>query len=85
MHFGKSENAATKLKNHIDQIGLWLRIAEDGVRRGEDADAIREALFAGDKTMGKIVSYLKSHPILRTTVFENSCDGFIEFALKEVG
>jgi len=81
-HFGKADQAVDRLKGHIEQIRLWLRIAEDGIRGGESVDAIRERIFAEDKTASRIVACLKSHPILRTTVFENSCDGFIQFAQK---
>lgn len=81
-HFGKADQAVCRLQSHAQQIRLWLRIAEDGIKKAESVDAIRERLFAEDKTASKIVSCLKSHPILRATVFENSCDGFIEFARK---
>lgn len=81
-HFGKACRAVDRLRMHEQQIGLWRRTAEDGVRRGETAATIRERIFAEDKTVSGIAPYLKSHPILRTTVFLNSCDGFIEFARK---
>ncbi len=84
MHFGKADKAEARLRNHVQQIRLWLKIAEEGVRRGDDVNAIREAIFAGDEKTSQIAAYLKSHPILRTTVFENSCDGFIDFARKTV-
>jgi len=81
-HFGKADQAVDRLQKHKQQIRLWLRIAEDGISRGEDANIIRERIFAEDETVSRIAPYLKSHPILRTTVFLNSCDGFIEFARK---
>jgi glyoxylase-like metal-dependent hydrolase (beta-lactamase superfamily II) len=84
MHFGKADKPESRLRNHVQQIRLWLRIAEEGVRRGDDGSSIREAIFAGDNAISEIASCLKSHPILRTTVYENSCDGFIEFARKSV-
>ena len=83
-HFGKADQAVCRLQTHAQQIKLWLRIAEEGIQKGESVDAIRERIFAVDKAASKIVSCLKSHPILRATVFENSCDGFIEFARKSV-
>jgi hypothetical protein len=63
---------------------LWLSLAEKGIKRGYDVDVIREAIFAGDNTITQIASRVKSHPILRITVFENSCDGFIQFARRTV-
>ena len=81
-HFGKADQAMDRLQRHEQQVKLWLRIAEDGVRRGENANIIRERFFAEDETVSRIAPCLKSHPILRMTVFLNSCDGFIEFARK---
>ena len=78
-HFGKASDAVKRLRDYQAQIRLWLGIVKDGVDRGDDAEAIRERIFREDATVSKAVAALKSNPVHRKTLIENSARGFIEF------
>jgi glyoxylase-like metal-dependent hydrolase (beta-lactamase superfamily II) len=79
-HFGKASDAVKRLKDYALQIKLWAKIAEEGVRNRQSGDAVRERILVEDKVMCGTASFLRSHPILRKTVIENSVQGFIDFA-----
>jgi glyoxylase-like metal-dependent hydrolase (beta-lactamase superfamily II) len=81
-HFGKASGAVMRLKDYALQIKLWAKIAEEGVRNRQSSDAVRERILAEDKVMRRTASFLRSHPIFRKTVIENSAQGFIDFAEK---
>jgi hypothetical protein len=71
-----------RLKNYALQLKLWASIAAEGVKNGHSTEAIREKILSEDKTMRKIASYLKAHPIYMKTAVGNSVQGFIDFAAK---
>ena len=79
-HFGKASSAITRLQNYALQIKQWAKIAEDGVRKKQGADEIRERILAEDENMHRVASFLISHPILRKTVIQNSVQGFVDSA-----
>jgi glyoxylase-like metal-dependent hydrolase (beta-lactamase superfamily II) len=79
-HFGKGQDAVKRLRNYALQIKLWANIAEEGVRKGESAEAIRERILKEDETVRKIAPVLKKNPVHRKTLVENSVQGFIDFA-----
>jgi glyoxylase-like metal-dependent hydrolase (beta-lactamase superfamily II) len=81
-HFGKASDAVKRLRDYAAQIKLWLRIAEEGVKKGESAEAIRETIFRKDESVWRIASVLKSNPVTRKTLIENSVQGFVDFAKK---
>ena len=79
-HFGKASDAVKRLRSYQVQIKRWLNIVEEGVKRGESAETIRETVLREDETIRKIVPTLKANPVHRKTLIENSVRGFIEFA-----
>ena len=79
-HFGKASSAITRLQNYALQIKQWAKIAEDGVRKKQGADEIRERILAEDENMHKVASFLMAHPILKKTVIQNSVQGFVDSA-----
>ena len=81
-HFGKASSAITRLQNYALQIKQWAKIAEDGVRKKQGADEIRERILAEDENMHRVASFLISHPILRKTVIQNSVQGFVDSASR---
>ena len=83
-HFGQASDATARLKAHEEQIRLWVQIAEEGVKEGQLDSVICERILARDKSISKIIPYLKLHPILATTLIANSCDGEVEFARKKL-
>jgi len=82
-HFGKAVNATTCLRNYAAQIRLWLRIALEGVRNKENAEAIQARIFAEDSSIREIIPALTSNPFDRKTLVENNIQGFIDFAEKQ--
>jgi glyoxylase-like metal-dependent hydrolase (beta-lactamase superfamily II) len=79
-HFGDGPDAVYRLREYAAQIKLWASIAEEGVKKGESAEVIRERIFREDETIHKLVPVLKRNPVHRKTLIENSTLGFIEFA-----
>jgi glyoxylase-like metal-dependent hydrolase (beta-lactamase superfamily II) len=78
-HFGKASDAVRRLRGYQVQIKMWLKLAQEGVKRGETAEQIRERIFEEDETIQKVVPALKSNLVLRKTLIENSVQGFIDF------
>ncbi len=79
-HFGKAADAVKRLRNYQVQIKLWLNIAEESLKHGENAETIRERIFALDETIRAVLPELRQNPVHRKTLIENSVRGFIEFA-----
>lgn len=81
-HFGKASNAVERLKNYKLQLELWDKIVQEGVKKNQSLDEIRERILAEDKVMNQLSSYLKSHRIYSRTALLNSVQGFIDYAKK---
>ncbi len=79
-HFGEASDAVKRLRNYAVQIKLWASIAQDGVKKGESPETIRERILREDETIRKLVPVLKGNPVHRKTLIENSAQGFIDFA-----
>lgn len=78
-HFGKADNALKKLETYIHQIKLWAKIAKHGVENKENLDTIIRRIMESDDAIKKNAEYLKAHPIMSTTVLNESVQGFIDF------
>ena len=78
-HFGRASDAVRRLLDYELQIKLWLGIVQEGVRRGDSQEVIQEMIFREDKTIRPAVPALKTDPVNRKTLIENSVQGFIEF------
>ena len=83
-HFGEAKNGVERLNTYAVQIKEWLEIAQDGVKRGESDEVIRERFFREDPTIPeeireKIVSALKENHVHYKTLWLNSTQGFIDF------
>jgi glyoxylase-like metal-dependent hydrolase (beta-lactamase superfamily II) len=79
-HFGKASNGVQRLKDYKLQLQLWAKIAEDGVRKNQSLEEIRNRILAEDKVMHQLADYLKSHRIYSKTALGNSIQGFIDYA-----
>ena len=84
-HFGKATDAVQRLKDYKLQLQLWADIAEDGVKKNQSLEEIRDRIIAEDKVMNRIVDYVKSHRIYSKTMLENCVRGFIEYAKQKQG
>jgi glyoxylase-like metal-dependent hydrolase (beta-lactamase superfamily II) len=79
-HFGKVSNGVQRLKDYKVQLRLWAKIAEEGVRKNQSLEQIRDRIIAEDKVMYQLGDYLKSHRIYSKTALGNSVQGFIDYA-----
>jgi glyoxylase-like metal-dependent hydrolase (beta-lactamase superfamily II) len=82
-HFGKANDATTRLKDYKLQLQLWADIAEDGVKKNQRLDQIRDRIIAEDKVMNQIANFVKSHRIYSKTMLENCVLGFMEYAKQK--
>ncbi len=79
-HFGKASNGVQRLKDYKLQLQLWAKIAEEGARKNQSLEEIRDRIIAEDKVMHQLADYLKSHRIYSRTALGNSVQGFIDYA-----
>jgi len=79
-HFRKASNGVKRLKDYKLQLQLWAKIAEEGVRKNQSLEEIRDKIIAEDKVMRQLADYLKSHRIYSRTALRNSVQGFIDYA-----
>ena len=84
-HFGKASNAVQRLKDYKVQLQLWAKIAEEGNRKNQSLEEIRDRIIAEDKVMHQLADYLKSHRIYSKTALGNSVQGFIDYAKQIQG
>ena len=82
-HFGIATDAVRRLKDYKLQLKLWARIAEDGVKKNQSLEEIRDRIIYEDKVMAQIVDFIKNHRIYSKTVLENCVKGFIEYAKQK--
>jgi len=79
-HFGEATNAVKRLKDYKIQLQLWADIAEDGVKKNQSLEQIRDRIIQEDKVMTKTIDFIKTHRIYSKTILENCILGFIEYA-----
>jgi glyoxylase-like metal-dependent hydrolase (beta-lactamase superfamily II) len=79
-HFGEATNAVQRLKDYKIQLQLWADIAEDGVKKNQSLEQIRDRIIREDKVMTKTIDFIKTHRIYSKTILENCILGFIEYA-----
>ena len=79
-HFGKVSNGVQRLKDYKVQLQLWAKIADEGVRKNQSLEEIRDRILVEDKVMYQLGDYLKSHRIYSKTALGNSVQGFIHYA-----
>jgi glyoxylase-like metal-dependent hydrolase (beta-lactamase superfamily II) len=82
-HFGKAVDAVQRLNDYKVQLQLWADIAEDGVKKNQDLEEIRDRIIKEDKVMNQIIGYVKSHRIYSKTMLENCVLGFIKYAKQK--
>jgi glyoxylase-like metal-dependent hydrolase (beta-lactamase superfamily II) len=82
-HFGVADKAENRLRLYADQLRLWMKIAQEGVAKGDTVEKITNRIFEEDRTMTRIVAYVEANEILMKAGVGNSIQGLIESA-KEV-
>ena len=81
-HFGKAD-AVHRLKDYkVQLLQLWADIAEDGVKKKQSLEKIRDRIIQEDKVMNQVVGYVKADWIYSKTMLENCVRGFIDYANK---
>jgi len=81
-HFGKAYNAVDKLQTYAQQLKLWAKIAKQGIENKDSLEAISKRIIESDSAFQKAKEYIKVHPFLSETVFNESVWGFIDFVEK---
>jgi glyoxylase-like metal-dependent hydrolase (beta-lactamase superfamily II) len=81
-HFGKASDAVEKLQAYSQQLRLWVSIAENGFKNHRDFDAVRDEIVRRDESIRRVMECVKDHPILKTTVLNNSVEGVLKYAEK---
>jgi len=81
-HFGKAYNAVEKLQTYAQQLTLWAKIAKEGIEKKESLKAISKRVIESDSAVLKAKEYIKVHPFLSETVFNESVRGFMDFVEK---
>jgi glyoxylase-like metal-dependent hydrolase (beta-lactamase superfamily II) len=81
-HFGEAPDAVKRLRRYGEQLRLWMHIVEDGFKKQQTPDIIRERILAEDENMRKMTDFLQSHPIYSKTAIGNSVQGFLDAANK---
>jgi hydroxyacylglutathione hydrolase len=82
-HFGKATDAVQRLRDYKGQLQLWADIAEEGVKRNQSLEEIRDRIIAEDKVMNRIVGFVKNHRIYSKTMLENCVLGFMGYAKQK--
>jgi glyoxylase-like metal-dependent hydrolase (beta-lactamase superfamily II) len=81
-HFGKAYNAVKKLQAYAEQLKLWAKIAKQGTEKGDNLKTIGERILESDGALQKAAEYIRNHPVLSNTVFNQSVEGITEFVEK---
>jgi len=81
-HFGMASPPKEKLEACKRRLELWERITRKGIERGQGLEAIRDAILENDTTLRKAEDFIKTHPILRETVFDLSMKGVMRYVAK---
>jgi glyoxylase-like metal-dependent hydrolase (beta-lactamase superfamily II) len=84
-HFGRAFDAVEKLEAYAQQLKLWVSIAENGFKNHQDFETIRNEIVRRDESIRKVMELIKDHPILRTTVLNNSVQGVLKYVEKYAG
>jgi len=82
-HFGEATNAVQRLKDYKIQLQLWAAIAEDGIKKNQSLEQIRDRIIQEDKLMTETIDFIKNHRIYSKTILENCILGFIEYAKQK--
>jgi glyoxylase-like metal-dependent hydrolase (beta-lactamase superfamily II) len=81
-HFGKAADGIEKLNTHIRQLGLWAKIAEQGLEKGDEMAIIVRNIVKTDESLRRALNYVRNHPVLGETVLNNSVQGVVDFVQK---
>jgi glyoxylase-like metal-dependent hydrolase (beta-lactamase superfamily II) len=81
-HFGGASNPVGKLHVYAEQLRLWGRIAQEGVREKRSLEEIRQRIVEDDVQIRKAVKFIEAHPVYNETVLNNSVHAFMQLAEK---
>jgi glyoxylase-like metal-dependent hydrolase (beta-lactamase superfamily II) len=81
-HFGKAADGIEKLNTHIRQLGLWAKIAEQGLEKGDEMATIVRNIIKTDESLRRALNYVRNHPVLGETVLNYSVQGVVDFVQK---
>jgi glyoxylase-like metal-dependent hydrolase (beta-lactamase superfamily II) len=79
-HFGIADDAINRLKAYKEQLKLWVKVAEEGVKAHLILEEIRDNIIAQDPVMTQVAPYVREHKIYQKTVLENCVRGVVGYA-----
>jgi glyoxylase-like metal-dependent hydrolase (beta-lactamase superfamily II) len=81
-HFGDASNPVERLNAYSEQLRLWAKIAQQGIREKQSLEAVRQKIIENDRQVQKAVKFIQAHPVWNETVLKDSVQGFMQFAEK---
>jgi glyoxylase-like metal-dependent hydrolase (beta-lactamase superfamily II) len=81
-HFGKANNPIQRLMSYGTQLKLWTSIAQEELQNKHGLEQIRTRIIENDKSVGRVLQFIKNHPVLSETVLNNSIVGVMKYAEK---
>jgi glyoxylase-like metal-dependent hydrolase (beta-lactamase superfamily II) len=81
-HFGKANNPIQRLMSYGTQLKLWTSIAQQELQNKHGLEQIRTRIIENDKSVGRVLQFIKNHPVLSETVLNNSIVGVMKYAEK---
>jgi len=81
-HFGEASDPVRRLRTYADQLRLWARVAQEGIRKRQSLQEVRREIIESDEQIRKIAKFIEANPVLSETVLNNSVQGFMQFAEK---
>jgi hypothetical protein len=64
------------------QLKLWTSIAQQELQNKHGLEQIRTRIIENDKSVGRVLQFIKNHPVLSETVLNNSIVGVMKYAEK---
>lgn len=83
-HFGSAFNAVARLQDYKSQIKLWMSVAYEGVKKNQSLEEIKESIFSRDPRILGVIAQVKRNRVHQKTLLENSVQGFVDFARKNL-
>ncbi|MFQ5999144.1 MAG: MBL fold metallo-hydrolase [Candidatus Bathyarchaeia archaeon] len=81
-HFGPASDAVKRLKTYETRLTLWGKIIFEGMKSGENFEAIHERILEKDPLTSHVADFIKNHLILSRGIIMQNIHGFIEYFRK---
>ncbi|NIP67322.1 MBL fold metallo-hydrolase, partial [Candidatus Bathyarchaeota archaeon] len=83
-HFGMRENGVQRLEDYVNQLELWAKVVQEGMKAGEDLEGIYKRILEEDPSTRKAADLIRKHMVLRRGVVRQSIQGLMGY-FEETG